>query len=76
MVQEVAKKTVNGNQSFGFRTARRVLAMCGKKGACPTESVPMIKHLVDDKAALADIMADMFEIQAAAEKEGAVVADM
>lgn len=75
MVNDYANHTENGVVSIGYRTARGLLEMCGRKDACPTDTVAMINTIVKNKPLLNDLMTDMFEIQAASEKAGLVVAD-
>lgn len=75
MVQSYASHTSNGVVSIGFRTARGLLELCGRKDACPTDTVGMINTIVQNKVLLNDLMTDMFEIQAASEKAGLVLAD-
>lgn len=75
MVHKYAALKENGVVSIGYRTARGLLEMCGRKDACPTDTVGMINTIVQNKPLLNDLMTDMFEIQAASEKAGLVVAD-
>lgn len=75
MVQRYAALKENGVVSIGYRTARGLLEMCGRKDACPTDTIAMINTIVQNKPLLNDLMTDMFEIQAASEKAGLVVAD-
>jgi hypothetical protein len=75
MVQRYADHKQNGVVSIGYRTARRLLDLCGRKDACPTDTIGMINTIVQNKPLLNDLMTDMFEIQAASEKVGLVVAD-
>lgn len=75
MVKNYASHKENGVVSIGYRTARGLLEMCGRKDACPTDTVGMITTIVQNKPLLNDLMTDMFEIQAASEKAGLVVAD-
>jgi hypothetical protein len=75
MVQQYADHKQNGVVSIGYRTARRLLDLCGRKDACPTDTIGMINTIVQNKPLLNDLMTDMFEIQAASEKAGLVVAD-
>lgn len=75
MVKNYASHKENGVVSIGYRTARGLLEMCGRKDACPTDTVGMINTIVQNKPLLNDLMTDMFEIQAASEKAGLVVAD-
>lgn len=75
MVHRYADHKENGVVSIGYRTARGLLEMCGRKDACPTDTIGMINTIVQNKPLLNDLMTDMFEIQAASEKAGLVVAD-
>lgn len=75
MVERYARYNKNGVVSIGFRTARGLLEVCGRKGACPTDSIGMINTIVQDKKLLSALMTDMFEIQAESEKLGLVIAD-
>jgi hypothetical protein len=75
MVKNYASHKENGVVSIGYRTARGLLEMCGRKDACPTDTVGIINTIVQNKPLLNDLMTDMFEIQAASEKAGLVVAD-
>ncbi|WP_408602306.1 hypothetical protein [Pseudomonas sp. PLMAX] len=75
MVQRYAALKENGVVSIGHRTAKGLLELCGRKDACPTDTVGMINIIVQNKPLLNDLMTDMFEIQAASEKAGLVVAD-
>lgn len=75
MVHRYAAHKQNGVVSIGYRTARGLLEMCGRKDACPTDTIGMINTIVQNKPLLNDLMTDMFEIQTASEKAGLVVAD-
>lgn len=75
MVERYAALKENGVVSIGHRTAKGLLELCGRKDACPTDTIGMINTIVQNKPLLNDLMTDMFEIQAASEKAGLVVAD-
>lgn len=75
MVKSYANRTSNGVVSIGYRTAQGLLDLCGHKDACPTDTVGMINTIVQNKTMLNALMSDMFEIQAASERVGLVVAD-
>jgi hypothetical protein len=75
MVKAYANHTSNGVVSIGYRTAQGLLDLCGRKDACPTDTVGMINTIVQNKTMLNALMTDMFEIQAASEKVGLVLSD-
>ncbi|WP_338924124.1 hypothetical protein V0M98_38565 (plasmid) [Pseudomonas silesiensis] len=75
MIQKYATADHNGRVSIGFRTARHMLEKCGRKGACPTDTIAMIDTIVKDPVILNDLIKDMNEIMAASKKMGVVVAD-
>jgi hypothetical protein len=75
MIQKYASADHNGRVSIGYRTARNMLAKCGHKGACPTETVAMIDVIAKDPVILNDLVKDMNEIMDASKKLGVVVAD-
>ncbi|WP_372029911.1 hypothetical protein [Pseudomonas kurunegalensis] len=75
MIEKYASYGYNGRASIGYRTARNMLKKCGKKDACPTETVAMIKTIVDDQELLNDLLLDIDEIMVASNKMGVIVAD-
>lgn len=75
MIQKYASYDRNGNVSIGYRTARHMLEKCGRKGACPTDTVAMINTIVGDPVVLNDLIKDMNEIMDAGKKDGLVVSD-
>lgn len=75
MIEKYASYGHNGRVSIGYRTARNMLKKCGKKGACPTDTVAMIKTIVGDQELLNDLLLDIDEIMIASKKMGVIVAD-
>lgn len=75
MIQKYASADHNGRVSIGYRTAQHMLEKCGRKGACPTDTVAMIDTIVGDPVILNDLVKDMSEIMDASKKIGVVVAD-
>lgn len=75
MIEKYASNGYNGRVSIGYRTARNMLKKCGKKDACPTETVAMIKTIVGDQELLNDLLLDIDEIMVASKKMGVIVAD-
>ncbi len=75
MIEKYASNGYNGRVSIGYRTARNMLKKCGKKDACPTETIAMIKTIVGDQELLNDLLLDIDEIMIASKKMGVVVAD-
>lgn len=75
MIEKYASNGYNGRVSIGYRTAKNMLKKCGKKDACPTETVAMIDTIVDDQELLNDLLLDIDEIMVASKKMGVIVAD-
>lgn len=75
MIEKYASYGHNGRVSIGYRTARNMLKTCGKKGACPTDTIAMIKTIVGDQELLNDLLLDIDEIMVASKKMGVIVAD-
>lgn len=75
MIEKYSSNGYNGRVSIGYRTARNMLKKCGKKDACPTETVAMIKTIVGDQQLLNDLLLDIDEIMIASKKMGVIVAD-
>lgn len=75
MIEKYASNEYNGRVSIGYRTAKNMLKKCGKKDACPTETVAMIDTIVDDQELLNDLLLDIDEIMVASKKMGVIVAD-
>ncbi|MDD2038744.1 hypothetical protein NP572_19535 [Pseudomonas putida] len=75
MIEKYASYGHNGRVSIGYRTARNMLKKCGRKDACPTETVAMIKTIVGDTELLNDLLLDIDEIMVASKKMGVIVAD-
>lgn len=75
MIQKYASYDHNNNVSVGYRTARHMLERCGRKGACPTDTIAMIDVIVQDPVILNDLITDMNEISDIGKKAGLVVWD-
>lgn len=73
MVRGAAAPDHNTATSIGFRTARRALALCAKKDACPTDSVALVTMLARDPVLKAELTQDIYELYLAAKATGYVV---
>lgn len=73
MVQRAAVPDQNKATSIGFRTARRALALCAKKDACPTDPVELVYFLARDPVLKAELTQDIHELYLAAKATGYVV---
>jgi hypothetical protein len=75
VLKEAELKTVKGNHNFGVKTAQHLLKLCGKKGACPTDTMAMLKKLTSDKTTMSVIVADMVDRNSFEKANGIYIAD-
>lgn len=73
MVKSAAEPDHNTATSIGFRTARKALALCAKKDACPTDAVALVHMLARDPVLKAELTQDIHELYLAAKASGYVV---
>lgn len=75
MVKEAASMSAQGHHSFGPNFSRHFLKLCGKKGACPTDTMAMLKKLTGDQKTMSLIVGDIVAKNSFMKSKGIYIAD-